>query len=243
MNTIKINAGNTKMVAHRGVSGLETENTCAAFVAAGNRSHFGVETDIHITGDEDFIVIHDKTTERVASDCVNVEHTTFESLRKLVLKNKNGLKDRADLHLPSLEEYIGICKHYDKVAVLELKTGFSVEQLQRMVARIEAMEYLDKVVFISFVYDNIAELRSFLPEQPCQFLTSKFDDEIYERLVNDKVDLDINHVSLTKEIVDQMHAAGREVNCWTVDDPERAEELVSWGVDYITSNILEAKNA
>ena len=32
---------------------------------------------------------------------------------------------------------------------------------------------------------------------------------------------------------------GIKVNCWTVDDPEIAERLVSWGVDYITSNILE----
>ena len=32
---------------------------------------------------------------------------------------------------------------------------------------------------------------------------------------------------------------GLKVNCWTVDDKEKAEELVAWGVDFITSNILE----
>ena len=36
--------GNTKMVAHRGLSGIETENTAAAFVAAGNRGYWGSET-------------------------------------------------------------------------------------------------------------------------------------------------------------------------------------------------------
>ena len=35
------------MVAHRGVSGLERENTCPAFVAAGVKSYWGIETDIH----------------------------------------------------------------------------------------------------------------------------------------------------------------------------------------------------
>jgi len=59
MNTIKINRGATKMIAHRGVSGLERENTNLAFVAAGNRSYFGVETDIHVTADQNLIVIHD----------------------------------------------------------------------------------------------------------------------------------------------------------------------------------------
>ena len=41
-DTIHVNLPGVKMVAHRGVSGLERENTCAAFVAAGNRSYFGV---------------------------------------------------------------------------------------------------------------------------------------------------------------------------------------------------------
>ena len=49
MNTIKVDRKNTLMVAHRGVSGIEKENTCAAFVAAGNRSYYGVETDVHRT--------------------------------------------------------------------------------------------------------------------------------------------------------------------------------------------------
>ena len=38
MNTIKFeNKGNIKMIAHRGLSGLEKENTCPAFVAAGGQ--------------------------------------------------------------------------------------------------------------------------------------------------------------------------------------------------------------
>ena len=50
MNTIKLNCENKPlMVAHRGCSGLERENTNAAFVAAGNRSYWGIETDVHKT--------------------------------------------------------------------------------------------------------------------------------------------------------------------------------------------------
>ena len=40
MNTTKFtNPNKPLMIAHRGVSGLETENTNAAFVAAGKRSY------------------------------------------------------------------------------------------------------------------------------------------------------------------------------------------------------------
>ncbi|MBO5973139.1 MAG: hypothetical protein J6Q16_00400, partial [Clostridia bacterium] len=66
MDTIRmVNKGNTKMVAHRGVSKLERENTMPAFVAAGNRSYYGIETDIHITRDGRFIVYHDDNTLRL----------------------------------------------------------------------------------------------------------------------------------------------------------------------------------
>ena len=44
-----------------------------------------------------------------------------------------------------------------------------------------------------------------------------------------------------KELIDRLHAAGIKVNCWTVDDPADGERLAEWGVDYITSNILEAR--
>ena len=39
MDTIKINSNGVKIIAHRGLSGIEKENTCPAFVAAGNRSY------------------------------------------------------------------------------------------------------------------------------------------------------------------------------------------------------------
>ena len=65
MDTIKIETNGVKMIAHRGLSGIERENTCPAFVAAGNRSYYGVETDVHVTKDGKFVIIHDETTERI----------------------------------------------------------------------------------------------------------------------------------------------------------------------------------
>ena len=62
MDTIKIDKNNVKLIAHRGVSGIERENTAAAFVAAGNRSYYGIETDVHVTKDGKFVIIHDDDT-------------------------------------------------------------------------------------------------------------------------------------------------------------------------------------
>ena len=97
MDTIKINSGKTLMVAHRGMSGIEKENTFAAFVAAGNRNHYGIETDVHVTVDGKFVCIHDDTTGRVAIDNLVVEESTFDTLRNLLLTDVDGKKGRTDL--------------------------------------------------------------------------------------------------------------------------------------------------
>ena len=60
-----------------------------------------------------------------------------------------------------------------------------------------------------------------------------------EKLVANKLDLDIHYQALTKEMIDALHAKGIIVNCWTVNDKESGEQLASWGIDYITTNILE----
>ena len=105
MNTIKINVQNKKIVAHRGASRLEKENTLAAFIAAGNRSYYGIECDIHRTADGRYVVIHDETTKRVAGDSVDVENSSFHLVRSVVLDDIDGTK-RKDLFPPTLEEYL-----------------------------------------------------------------------------------------------------------------------------------------
>ena len=53
------------------------------------------------------------------------------------------------------------------------------------------------------------------------------------------MDVDVDYRSLTEEIIRLVHEAGRKVNSWTVDKKEDAERLALWGVDFITTNILE----
>ena len=240
MNTVKFEHPNKPlMVAHRGVSGLEQENTHAAFVAAGNRSYFGIETDLHKTVDGGYVTIHDDSTGRVAIDDLVVENSTYETLRKLILKQKNGVKGRNDIRIPNLEEYIGICKHYDKVAVLELKNAFPREDVKEIISAIEKLDYLDQVVFISFDFDNLVYVKEFVPDQTVQFLCGELDDAGIARLKAHKMDLDIYYRAVTPELVRKCHEDGIKVNCWTVDTLEEAARVTDCGVDYITSNILE----
>ena len=237
-NTVKFHKGNTLAVAHRGVSGLETENTCAAFIAAGNRTYWGVETDVYRTADGKFILNHDGNLKRIAGEDLCVEQVSFDVLRAAVLYDKDGVK-RGDLHLASVDEYIRICKKYGKIGVFELKSAFTDEEIAQLCAIIEQLGYLDGVTFISFNMDNLIKVRALYPDQPCQFLTGDVSDAMIARLAELKMDLDVHYPALTKERVDAFHAAGIKINCWTVDNVADAERLADWGVDYITTNILE----
>lgn len=247
MDTTKINRGNTKMIAHRGLSGLETENSIPAFVAAANRSYYGIETDVHRTGDGRFVIIHDDATDRVAKESLDVEKTPLCRLREVALKDLcpaagpdwQGIPDRRDLVIPTLGEYIQICKKYEKVCVLELKNPFAPEDIQRMLLEIEELEYLEQVVFISFALENLVYLRERLPRQELYYLTGEYNEEVHQALTKNRLHLDIYYPALTREIVERLHGEGIRVNCWTCDDRVAAQRLIGWGVDFITSNILE----
>ncbi len=238
-DTIHLNAASVKMVAHRGLSGLELENTNSAFIAAANRSYWGIETDVHRTVDGQFIIIHDDNTRRVAGDEMIVEKTTFETLRAIRLVDKDGQKGRKDLMMPSLAEYIGICKKCGKEAVLELKNHFKPEHVYQIIDIISEIGWLEHTTFISFDLPNMICIRERLPEQSPQFLISEHTEWLVDTLIKHRLDLDIRHTAVSKELVDQLHEAGLKVNVWTVDTLEDAQRVIDCGVDIITSNILE----
>ena len=239
MNTIKFDKKSSLVVAHRGLSGLEKENTNAAFVAAGNRSYYGIETDVHKTLDGKYVVFHDDTTGRVAVDNMEVEKTTFDCLRNLLLTDIDGKKGRTDIRIPTLQEYILICKKYEKVAVLELKNAFTQDEIYEIVGIIKELDYLENVIFISFCLDNLVFLRNKYPHQPAQYLVDDYTEELICILKENNLDLDIKYTALTEDNMKALHDADIKVNCWTCDDPVAGEQLALWGIEYITSNILE----
>nr|MBQ4319847.1 hypothetical protein [Clostridia bacterium] len=240
-DTIKLaNHGNTKMVAHRGVSGLETENTAAAFLAAGNRSYWGVETDIYRTADGKYICNHDGKSGRICDIDLYMEKSALADLRVLTLNAKSNGRPRGDLRLCLPSEYRDICEYYGKVCVPELKSAFTLEEIKDILDIFDG--YLENTVFISFNYHNLELVKQLRPQQKVQYLLggkSVLDDEMIAKVKAAGMDLDVNHNALTPENIAACHAAGLVVNAWTVDNPERAAELIEWGVDQITSNILE----
>ena len=239
MDTVKFEKGNVRVIAHRGLSGIERENTNAAFVAAGNRSYYGIETDIYKTADGKFVVCHDSNLQRIAGESIVVEEATFDELLSVVLFDKDGTKSRNDLRLSTLENYISICKRYEKHCVLELKSDFDDGEIERIIEIIRSYDYLENVTFISFEYENLLKVRRVLPNQSCQYLFWKLTDEEIDKLAKAKIDADVWCIELTEGQIKKAHSRGLKVNCWTVNEIENGEKFANWGIDFITTNILE----
>jgi len=239
MNTIKIRHPHTKMIAHRGLSGLERENSAAAFIAAGNRSYFGTECDLHLSKDDVFVVCHDDNLKRVAGvDCL-IRDTLLQDIKQIPLYEVRSTVVKDYLRVPTLLEYLEISQKYQKCCVIEIKPELTMTQTKALLTEIRNFGYLHQVIFISFRFANLEKLSQLDSSLRLQFLTSKITEEVINKCINLKISLDANYQSLTFEHVKAFQNAGLEVNVWTVDDVKVARKLIRWVVDYITTNILE----
>ncbi|MBQ9545326.1 MAG: hypothetical protein IJV00_09385 [Clostridia bacterium] len=229
----------TKLIAHRGLCAAETENTVAAFIAAANRSYWGIETDVRLTSDGKFVLMHDDHTGRLSEKDLVISQTPFDTIRQIVLKDKNGCNDRADLGIPTLAEYISICRAYGKKSVLEIKGRFPTDKLEEMKCLIEDMGQLGDTVFISFEMANLDGLRKMLPDHPMQFLSYKAPGSLIDELSSKGFGLDIHYPAADRALVKALKKAGVELNCWTVNDPSVLHKLISLGAEYLTTENFE----
>ena len=210
MDTIKINKKNVLMIAHRGVSGLETENTKEAFIIAGNKSYYGIETDVHVTLDGKFLICHDDNILRVTGKDLIIEQTNYDD----IIKNKiyKFKTDINQLEFPNLTDYINICKKYNKEAILEIKNEVKEEDALRIVEEIKSIGWLEHTTIISFCMINLLNIRKYYKDIKLQFLTGEFNDDLLKTLVNNTISLDYYFGNLTKEIIDKMHDNNLVVN-------------------------------
>ena len=240
MDTIKIRKKQCELIAHRGLSGLEKENTAAAFIAAGNRkSYFGCECDIHPTKDGIYVICHDEDLNRVGGVDIHIHDHTYQELLNYKLFCDIDKEKKDYFQIVKMSDYIKICKKYDKYCIIEYKENFSKDQVNEVIKEIKELDYLDKVIFISFYPNPLIYTREILPNQDIQFLIFEYRDEVYDLCKKYHFGLDSRWDLLNQDIIDKWHKLNLKVNAWTVNDKKRAYKLIRLGIDFITTNILE----
>ena len=82
--------GRPFVVAHRGAQTLQPENTLAAFVLALVQGADALETDLRFTADDELILFHDVTVERMTEGSGSVRDYSLADLRHLRMRKPDG---------------------------------------------------------------------------------------------------------------------------------------------------------
>lgn len=239
MNTIKVDKKNTKMIAHRGLSGLERENTVMSFVAAGNRSYYGIETDVHLTKDNVFVICHDAHTARISPFNVNIKELNYGELKKIEYYNINTEEPKGFLRMPTLKEYLEVCEKYEKHSVIEMKPEFKLSEVKKLLKEILSIRKEEDITIIAFSLKNLQKVRKLNQTIDCQYLRSAYTDDLPEICQKNNLGIDILWNQLNEDTFKAFKEKNIVINAWTVNLKERADYLIENGIDYITTNILE----
>lgn len=230
-----------RFIAHRGCPRKELENTIESFIAAGCGKYYGIETDFTLIKDESVIIYHDDDLNRLAGINRNTRDLTIEEAKEIKL-NKKGTYHTYDYKIASPLEYLRICKHYEKIPVIDIKWGFTTEDIDELMKLLIEEEMYHQSIIICYTMEIVLYIRRNYPDYQVQFLMGMlFSEKNVEICLENKIDIDIRHDLLSKELVDRFHQEGLIVNCWTVDTEEDLKKVMEYGVDFVTTNVFEER--
>lgn len=239
MNTIKIDKYFKGMVANRGLSGIETENTIFAFLAAANRSYSGISGDLNVSRDGQIIVTYDDTLLRLGLLNLYIPSFNYDELKKFSLVDRKTANLNSNLFIPKLNDLLSICHSYRKNVFLNIHETVKHEYLDKIIEQVEEFDYLKKTFFLTDNRKSLLHLKKKIDHSQMYLNVEKFNDEVYDFCNNNGFNIFVKHHHLTKDLVKTMHLVGLKVGTGVVNDKELAERLIIYDVDYVFTDILE----
>lgn len=208
-----------KIIAHRGASGYELENSYSAFEKAIELGADMIETDIWQTQDGHLILMHDKCINRTTKGKGKISKLTLEEIKKINLKN--GEK------IPTLDEVL------DKFG---RKIGFNLEikanKIENKVNELILKYNLAKSIMIScFSFNNLKEFNKINSELHLALLTffpafiSKLKYPFKKCLEHGIEAINPVHIFKSKKYVQQAHDKKIKIYPWTVN---KKDEIIKF---------------
>ncbi|QIJ66394.1 glycerophosphodiester phosphodiesterase family protein [Streptomyces sp. JB150] len=211
-------------IGHRGVMGVEPENTLRSFVAAEQAGLDVIELDLHLSKDGALVVMHDAEVDRTTDGSGPIAEKTLAELRAL---------DAGDgERIPVFEEVLDAVSTPLQAEIKDVAAARALAEVIRqrgLTGRVEVSSFHD---------DAIAETARMLPGVRTALIASRYGTDIVERAVQAgaaTVCLDIRR--LTLEVVEHARAADLRVIAWVVNSQKhlrlvRALELDGATTDY-----------
>ena len=229
------------IVAHRGFHHFEgsAENTISSMQHAVNHDFEGTEFDVQITQDGVDIVYHDANMQ--GHVICNTPYDTLRQLSAFTLKSGETvplLTDFLEACSKALREQEQCGKHTE--LFFEIKPLERKEQRYHLLGQIiEAIGKAglhDDIFFISFDLDACMMLTQLMPDVHVAYLEGDLSPkQLQEKGITD-IDYHWSKFDAHPEWVKEAHDLGMIVGVWTVNTPEKAQEMLQLGVDYITTD-------
>jgi glycerophosphoryl diester phosphodiesterase len=235
------------VVAHRGASSAQPENTLAAFEAAIDAGADVIELDVRLTKDGFPVILHDPDVSPTTDGAGLVHTLTLAEVKRL--DASGGRTGRHEI--PTLGEALEAIGRTGKMAVdLEIKNipgepAFDSPDETVLGATLEALErdgFSGPVLVSSFNWITIERSKELAPEIPTGFLTVAAIDPwaafVYARQNGHEFVLPQSAALLEAgaKFVEAAHGEDIRVGTWTVDADEDLERLFGWEVDAVASN-------
>ena len=220
-----------EVCAHRGDNVNAPDNSYEAFELAVSEGNPWIELDVQITADGVVVAEHDQTLKRRFGLDKSVAEMTYDEIMKHEVISGNG-DEYKNVHITTLEEVLRLAGENDVLVQIETKPSKHRPSLEEEVLRVVNRTGMhDRVMIISLFSDSIAKIKKLDPEMTAAHAVMLTWKDYAE--VEDADNLSAEVGTITPELVQAMHEAGMKVFCWTADDPDGIQYLVSCGVDVI----------
>lgn len=244
-----------RVLAHRGGGTLAPENTIAAIALGLRHGYRAVEFDAMLAADDVAVLMHDETLARTTSGGGAVAATASAVLAQLDAGSWHSAAFQ-DEPVPLLDAALRYCRQHGVWINLEIKPvrGFEARTGQ-IVARSTAARYADLLhpggdraasvdarvpLLSSFARAALVAARAAAPNLPRGYLRDRVPPDWQHELQSlGCVSLHTNHRHLRRPQARAIKDAGYWLFCYTVNDEQRARELLAWGVDAFCTDRID----
>ncbi|WSQ13873.1 glycerophosphodiester phosphodiesterase family protein [Streptomyces sp. NBC_01231] len=215
-------------IGHRGVMGVEPENTLRSFVAAEQAGLDVIELDLHLSKDDALVVMHDADVDRTTDGTGPIAERTLDELRAL----DAGLGER----IPVFEEVLDAVRLPLQAEIKDLAAARALAEVldrRNLTARVEVSSFHDEA---------IAEITRLLPGVRTALIGSRYGTDIVERAVEaGAATVCLNIRRLTLETVEAARKADLRIIGWVVNTQEQLRLVRALELDGATTDYPEIR--
>lgn len=217
-------------IGHRGAKGYEPENTLIAFRKAIDLGCDGIELDVHLSSDDEIIVIHDYTIDRTTNGNGVVNQMKLSELKTFLIDDR--------YEIPTLSEVFELLNHNFLINI-ELKSYETADKVVEIIEKfvLEKNRNYNNFIVSSFDWNALQQVRFLNDKIQIGVLTATdldlafaFAKFIKAKTINPYFHL-LNEVNVAK-----LQEKGFEIHSWTVNEIEDIQKMKTLKVNAIISD-------